>query len=194
MTHTDNPHIRPAVRLYGLPFAEALYATPGMAYRHSGVEDMRPGPVVIEEWSVVDPREHMPTPETILSSIAEWVAEEGMVDEDFSEQVDHATTTEAAIAAAEALVDTLLVFVNRRMAKDIVERHTVTWTPSGTPLLDGEPMGGRRPEPTHVLPSPAPRSRWLTRLAGALTRWERRIPPLLVALGLAIVTLAALAA
>lgn len=193
MTITDNPHIVPA-RLFGLPWAEALYATPGMCYRHSGMEDMRPGPVVIEEWSVVDPHSHLPEPEHILSYIAEWVADNGEVDEGFDEQVQHATSTAAAVAAAEALVDTILVFVNRRMAKDIVERHTVTWTPSGVPLLDGEPMGGRRPEATHALPVGRPRSRWLTRLAGALTRWERRIPPLLVALGLAVLTVAALAA
>lgn len=197
MTTTDNPHIRPAARLYGLPWAEALYATPGMCYRHSDIEAMRPGPVVIEVWSIVDPHEHLPKPETILNDIAEWVAENGMTDEGFSEQVDHAVTTPLVTFAAEALVDAILVHVNRRMADNIVDRLTVTWTPSGMPLLDGVPLRVADlltkgiEETTHALPVAPERPRWRTRLADTLKRHEARIPTVLVALGLAVLAVAA---
>jgi hypothetical protein len=124
-------------RLYGLPDAEELHADPAWVWEldiepYLEADEMEP--VVIEEWDVHEPIEHLPSVEVILDYIAEWTAEMGEVSEHWGFPV-----TEEIKELTQKLREKLASQVHYRMAKSRVAEHTLALV-EGKPHLDGEPL------------------------------------------------------
>lgn len=186
-----------ATLLYGLPNAEALYATPVMCYEHTieGTHlDSDPVvPTVIEVWSTVPAVAHFPEAERITEWVANHAGEMGEVDEWWYEQVDAAATMPMVIDAAERLVEEMASMVNRRMAHTLVDRLTLTWVDE-EPHLDGRPLYSSPAdlaEATHALPSAVERPS-----VAAVHRWlvahEHGIPVMLAGAAIALLGLVAI--
>lgn len=172
-----------ATLLYGLPDAEALYATPALALKAADL--IPPGPHVLEVWSTVPAVAHFPEPERITEWLAEHAGEMGEVDEWWYEQAADAAVMPTVLDAAEALVAEMASMVNRRMAHTIVDRLDITYTPSGAVLVDGVPLGL-----VEALSEPEVAAR---RTVGEwMAAHERLVVRLLAAAGIAVLGLAAI--
>jgi len=123
-------------RLYGQPLAEVMFTSPVALYES---EDLASGNV-IEEWSVCDPRSHAPGADTVVSWVAEQVAEYGEVDECASGEWDAAAKDADVIAAFDAALDLVASKVNYRMANKHLRDLVLVYDTDGAPTLDGSPL------------------------------------------------------
>jgi hypothetical protein len=127
-------------RLFGLPGAERMY------FDIESVEPDEPDfyedrvPWIIEEWSVLPAVTHLPSAEHVLEYMAEWVGEQGEVDEYGCEHWTDFVTDPEVVAAAENLRTVFASKISYRMADKMLREHLVTWNEAGDPLLDGQPM------------------------------------------------------
>lgn len=129
-------------RLFGVVGAETLWDDPAAAYEqqieaYADEHDRRP--VVIEEWTVHPPRDHLRSAADIVDWLLECAADD-MVAEDWSEAMEQHSRDPEVLAAAETLLDTLAARATYRMADKRVAEHTITWDDAGEPLYDGEPL------------------------------------------------------
>lgn len=126
-------------RLYGVPHAEELFYDPSEVIEDfdwtGDPEQDHSLPTVIEEWSVHQPQDHLPSVSWLLEWIGEWTVEYG----DVSEGCDLTDVIKLpeVIDAAEHLLDTIAARIPWRMAKDKLRDLRVSW--SEVPLIDGFP-------------------------------------------------------
>lgn len=125
--------------LYGLPGAEVLYYDPSEViedYEWTGDPEQDSSlPPVIEEWSVREPREHLPSVDRLLEWISEWTADSGEISDDM-DLIDVVKRPEV-IDAAEHLLTAIACAITWRMAGRKLRDLPVTW--AEMPLIDGVP-------------------------------------------------------
>ena len=129
-------------KLYGLPFAEVLYFDPAEVVEKwlAVHDDDEPRYFEIEEWSVHPPIYHMPSVDSLLEWIGEWVMDNGEVCEDAPDWWDRALGDGEVGKTAEALLTLIASKVTGRMANKLL--RTLQVTPSDdpeNPLIDGDP-------------------------------------------------------
>lgn len=135
--------MNPEQRLYCTPGAEECYFDPAGSYESQIEPWLEPGDRErreIEEWSVLDPSEHVPPIDTLLDWLTEWIADNGMIDENGYDQWLEAARTPEVCQAADALLTAIASTIKYRMADKHLRSLWVTWDEAGEPLLDGEPM------------------------------------------------------
>jgi hypothetical protein len=133
-------------RLYGVPDAESLYDDLGSAYERQiedYVDDHDRRPRVLVEWTVHPPKHHLPHASTIVEWLAERAAEDGGIDEGYSDHIDAIMRAPEVLVAADALLDAIAARITYRMAHEKVAEHVITWDAEGEPLVDGTPMYAR---------------------------------------------------
>ena len=133
-------------RLYGAPYAEQLYPDPAGAYeaqiephleRYGALVDHE-AKATIEEWTVADQRQFLPSPDTVLEDLCERVADDA-VHEYMYERLENIVGTEEIVQAVEAVLALIASKIDFWMAEKHVATHTITWDETG-PLIDGEPL------------------------------------------------------
>lgn len=131
-----------APRLYGLPGAEYLHRDPATVVEQwldDDPLDTEWEPWIIEEWSVLPTRHHMPNAERLLEWVNEWTCENGEVGEDM--ELD---AGKEATAAAEAFLDLLASKVTWCMAdKKLRDLHVTPSDDPENPLIDGQAAWGK---------------------------------------------------
>lgn len=128
-------------RLYGLPFSEAMSFDLESVYEQAdywtGADDERPERVVIEEWTVAEPSDHLPAAAHVLEHLLEnWISEE--VTEAVWDHWSDAAAHTDVVAAMQTALDLLASKVDGRMASKRVATHIVTFDGEGEPILNGE--------------------------------------------------------
>lgn len=135
-------------RLYGTPGADRMHFEPETVYEEIDSDfDEERGQghsAIIEEWSVHDPKYHLPAAHVVLEWMDEWVADNGEIGEDYAL---NSAFDEEVIASTRALLDLIASKVTYRQADKHLRDMTVTWDVDGEPLLDGEPIYRKAPGP-----------------------------------------------
>lgn len=128
-TPTPNPTpptTTPPNRLYGTPNTEHLHDTLAAAWEHHLDERHEPPEtgehIEFHEWTVANPRNHLPDDWRILEEISEWAADNGMLDE----YVTAATQSDLSKLAANELLDTIAAQITYRMADRHIDTHWIT--------------------------------------------------------------------
>jgi hypothetical protein len=103
-------------------------------------DDSSRRPRIIEEWAVMPATSHLPSAEQVLEYMAEWVGEQGEVDEYGCDHWAFGVTDPDVVAAAENLRIVFASKISYRMADKMLREHLVTWNEAGDPLLDGHLM------------------------------------------------------
>ena len=113
-------------RLYHRPSSDYWYRTPREVFD----ADIAPHPFepsmsgqvgyMVEEWSVVNPLDHLPAPDRIVEFITEWATECGDIDEGMSEEIDDVTSSADVIATVEFLLALIARRVDYRMANTLI--------------------------------------------------------------------------
>lgn len=127
-------------RLYGRPGDEYLCDDLATVYEQAECdwdENHRPDLVLIEEWTVAEPIEHLPTAAIALEGIIEHYVSEEVV-ECVWDSWEDATAADEVIASMQATLDLLASKVTNRMADKHVATHIVTFDDEGEPILNGE--------------------------------------------------------
>lgn len=130
-------------RLYGVPGAEVLHFDPAGTYEakiEPWLDEDDRSPREIEEWSVRDSIDHVPSIDVLLEWIIDWTAENGELTEDGFEAFENAAKHPDVCQAADALLHALASKVTFRMADKHLRSLWVTWNEAGEPMLDGEPL------------------------------------------------------
>ncbi len=129
--------------LYSVPGAERAYDDPVACYE-AQIDGIPPrGETTIERWTATGSSASLPTPE----HMAEWVAEHSSdetVFEDEAEQWAAAAKEPDVLAAFKTAGELMARKVTWRRCDTLDGKHTVTWSETGEPLLDGEPMYVKR--------------------------------------------------
>lgn len=132
-------------------------ALPERGYGHVGAEDLSddldeviqdwldwydgdPNRTEIEEHSVLPRITHFPSPDLVLEWINEWVAENGMVGENF--EVDGSAVSVSAMAEC---LQTVADNCHGWMADKVLRTHVLE-VRGLQPFLNGEPWGPELPE------------------------------------------------
>jgi len=110
------------VRLFGLVGAEHLHSDPFHVWEMNVSEAGEP--LVLEEWTVRAPAEHLPSAADVLESIA-YQCEDGETDEDWFEDLGDALTNAEVVAIAGQLLDAIAEHITYRMAGDLIATHIV---------------------------------------------------------------------
>lgn len=138
-------------RLYGLPHAEHMHFDLASCYE-SDIDDwdaepeVEPPTYIIEEWSVRDCVDHVPSVDTLLDWLSEWTCENGEIDEDGCDTFTDAMRHPDVKAEARRFLDFCAARISYRMADKLVATHTITWDADGEPLDNGEPIYVNNPE------------------------------------------------
>ncbi len=118
-------------RLFGRPFAENLYSDLQSAVEvfldEYGFDEHVQLPIdfEFEEFDVVPATEHLMSAEAIIEHFVEWSADNGMIDEDFSEHMDRIAERDDVRDAAQAFVDLFASHIKYRMANNRIGTHWI---------------------------------------------------------------------
>lgn len=127
-------------RLYGPPDAEELDTTLADAVDRLDDYICEPATVTIQEWSVVDPIDHLPD----AGRIVDWL------DDEIADQVPDdrlgCPDTDEIRDAIERMRTTVASHITWRMADQQVAMHTVEWDSDGEITVDGRPLSEVRAE------------------------------------------------
>ena len=139
MTHNE--------RLYGLTGAEILHGDIASLWEYELCDEVTDaGNIIVEEWTVVPIRNHLPSRHLLLELICEWVDEWG----DVIEQWVIPTNNHDINTAADNLLDTIAAKITGRVGDQIVDEHLLEWDVGGeNPKVNGKPLyrkveGGER--------------------------------------------------
>ena len=110
-------------RLFGLVGAEQLHSDPFYVWEMNVSEAGEP--LVVEEWTVRPPGEHLPSAADVLESIA-YQCEDGETDEGWFESLGDALTAPDVVTLAEQLLDAVAQRITYRMAGDLIATHIVS--------------------------------------------------------------------
>ena len=140
---SEEPRVNPM--LYGVPGAEVLYDDPAACFESEIDPWWEDGDHMvdvweIEEWTSLPSRHHLPTIDWIIDHVAEWVADNGMVDECGVDLWDRHARDADVVAALDNWLDRWASKVSYLMADKCTRTLLVTRGEDGEPLLDGEPM------------------------------------------------------
>lgn len=141
-------------RLFGVPGAEILYTTIVGCYEACvdvyGEDDKHRAAHTIEEWTVRQPKSHLPS----ALGLVEWIGEHAAVNdtsEEWSDDfADNASRDPDVLAAADALLRLIASKISYRMADKRIAVHTVTWNDDLEPLVDGESLHEWQVKPERV--------------------------------------------
>ena len=109
-------------RLFGLVGAENLHADPFYAWEMNVPETGEP--LVVEEWTVRAPAEHLPSVAHLLDGIG-YQCEDGETDEGWHEDLGDALADPEVVVLAGRLIDAIAERITYRMAGDLVATHIV---------------------------------------------------------------------
>lgn len=123
-------------RIYGPPGSEILYASVAEVYErlYDGRADLEQGArLEIEEWTVIDNREHLFETEEAIYEILHWPMDGGEVTEEWSESALSAAKDPDVVEAFDTALNLLASKIAYWMADKKVNSHWVE-------LVDGEVM------------------------------------------------------
>lgn len=132
------------MRLFGAPGAEELYLTIAEAFErqiepHRDENNPEAWPAKIEEWTIADNRQFMPSPGRVLDEIGEIAADEA-VTEWWWEALERHLDDEDVKAKVEEALDLLASKVKYWMADRHVATYEITLDADDRPLVDGRPL------------------------------------------------------
>lgn len=109
-------------RLFGLVGAEQLRSDPFDVWELNCGEDG--APLIVEEWSVRPPSEHLPSASDALDWIG-YACEDSETDEGWHESLGGALAAPEVMALAQQLIDAIAERITYRMAGDLIATHVV---------------------------------------------------------------------
>ncbi len=120
-------------RLWGLPGSETMFSDPIELYDAEVepwlTDETDSGPWEVEEWSVRPTIDLLPHSAAILEWIADWVFDNGEVDEGFRDNYIAKTACDEVVAAAKALRQAIASKITYRMADEKVATWVLTRDP-----------------------------------------------------------------
>jgi hypothetical protein len=129
-----------AERLYGLPGADILHADIATVWEVD-IDPFREADQVgwvVEEWTVADPADSLPSPAMTVESAASWISDEWCEDpwpstppDEDARCLDLARQLHVAIAACVTY---------HQAAELVASHHIVLDAVTGEPTLDGQPL------------------------------------------------------
>ena len=142
MDETNQP-----MKRYGLSGAENMYLSVAEVYEHV-IDGVYPedATVIIEEWSVLDNIEFMPSPEWVLDNLLEYSSDQSMTEGWYESAEKMWTVDDPEIAE---MLNRLRQVLAEKVTFCIADRQLRTLTleiNGGHPKIDGENLYVRSPE------------------------------------------------
>lgn len=124
--------------LYSTPGAERAFDDPAACYEAELDGDDHLDSPTIQKWTTKAAAKDLPSVDYTIEWVIEFAAME--TTEDGYKDWEYAGGRDDVKAAFRVALDLLASHVHYRLCDRLVGTHTVTWTETGEPLLDGEPM------------------------------------------------------